>query len=133
MCKSRFIKHILSHTEGESKTCKNCGKTFRGRDYFTNHPRICEDSIDFIPTISDIPVQSSDNTTSEDRTVVSASTESPELEQTINLEAGISQDQVTISSVSSNLQAMNTSHNVESEIPLPSTSNTSNLQPSSTP
>ena len=52
--------------------------------------------------------------------VVSASKESPEYEQTINLDAEISQDQVAISSVSSDLQAMNTSNNVESEIPLPS-------------
>ena len=83
--------------------------------------------------MSNIVAQSSDNITSEDRAVVSASTESPEFEQTINLEVEISQDQVTISSVSSDLQAMNTSNNVGSEITLPSTSNTSNLQPSSTP
>ena len=131
--KSRLIKHILSHTEKESKTCKKCGKTFRRRDYFANHSRISEYSIDFIPTMSKIVAQSSDNITSEDRTVVSASTESPEFEQIINLEAEISQDQVKISSVSSDLQAMNTSNNVESEVALPFTSNTSNPQPSSTP
>ena len=101
--KSRLIKHILSHTEEESNTCKKCGKTFRRTDYFTNHIRICEDSIDFIPTISNIVAQSIHNITSEDRTVVSASTESPEFELTINLESEISQDQVTNSSVSSDL------------------------------
>ena len=73
---SRLIKHILSHTEEESKMCKKCGKTFRRRDYFTSHTRICEDSIDFIPTMSNIVAQSSDNIIGEDRTVVSASTES---------------------------------------------------------
>ena len=52
--KSRLIKHILSHTEEESKSCKKCGKTFRRRDYCTNHTRICKDSIDFIPKMSNI-------------------------------------------------------------------------------
>ena len=68
MYKSRLIKHVLSHIEEESKTSKKCGKTFRKRDYFTNHTRICEDSIDFIPAMSKV-AQSSDNITIEDRTV----------------------------------------------------------------